>query len=88
MLDRSVILRRMWQVTVEELARNHYEKDLIAQIYGQWRDLLPAEETLLDVYRDRVANQRVLDLGCGGGGRPPGCTRWPRTTSGSTILRG
>jgi ubiquinone/menaquinone biosynthesis C-methylase UbiE len=57
----------MWQVKVEDLARNHYEKDQIARLYGQRGDLFPAEETLLDVYRDRVAGKRVLDLGCGGG---------------------
>jgi ubiquinone/menaquinone biosynthesis C-methylase UbiE len=54
-------------VKVEDLARNHYEKDQIARLYGQRGDLFPAEETLLDVYRDRVAGKRVLDLGCGGG---------------------
>jgi SAM-dependent methyltransferase len=57
----------MWQVTVEDLARSHYEKDQIARLYGQSGDLFPAEETLLDVYHDRVAGKRVLDLGCGGG---------------------
>jgi ubiquinone/menaquinone biosynthesis C-methylase UbiE len=67
MVDQRAIARRMWQVTVEDLARSHYEKDQIAQLYGEWCDLLPAEETLLDVYRDRVAGKRVLDLGCGGG---------------------
>jgi ubiquinone/menaquinone biosynthesis C-methylase UbiE len=67
MFDRCAMPKRMWQVPVEDLARSHYEKDQIAQLYGQWRDLLPAEETLLDVYRDRVAGKRVLDLGCGGG---------------------
>jgi ubiquinone/menaquinone biosynthesis C-methylase UbiE len=54
-------------VTVEDLARSHYEKDQIARLYGQRGDLFPAEETLLDVYRDRVAGKQVLDLGCGGG---------------------
>jgi SAM-dependent methyltransferase len=67
MVDQQVMRGGNWQVTVEDLARRHYEKDGVARRYGQWRDLLPAEETLVDVYRDRIAGKRILDLGCGGG---------------------
>jgi ubiquinone/menaquinone biosynthesis C-methylase UbiE len=67
MVDEARSPRRTWQVTVENLARSHYEQKAVARLYEQRGDLFPAEETLLDVYRDRVAGKRVLDLGCGGG---------------------
>jgi ubiquinone/menaquinone biosynthesis C-methylase UbiE len=54
-------------VTVEDLARSHYGQDKVARLWGEWVGLLPAEETLLALCRDRIAGKRVLDLGCGGG---------------------
>jgi ubiquinone/menaquinone biosynthesis C-methylase UbiE len=67
MVDQHAIPRRKRQVTVEDWARSHYEQDEVVRLYGERGQLLPAEETLLEVYRDRVAGKRVLDLGCGGG---------------------
>ena len=55
----------------EVFARDHYEREDIARIYGQWKDLLPAEKVLLEIYRERIQGQRVLDLGCGGGRTSP-----------------
>jgi ubiquinone/menaquinone biosynthesis C-methylase UbiE len=55
----------------EVFARDHYEREDIARIYGQWKDLLAAEKVLLELYRERIQNQRVLDLGCGGGRTSP-----------------
>lgn len=58
-------------MTVETFARDYYERDVIAHIYGQMEDLFPAERVLFEVYRERIAGQRVLDLGCGGGRTSP-----------------
>jgi SAM-dependent methyltransferase len=55
----------------EVFARDHYEREDIARIYGQWIDLLPAERVHLEIYRDRIESRRVLDLGCGGGRTSP-----------------
>jgi ubiquinone/menaquinone biosynthesis C-methylase UbiE len=55
----------------EVFARDHYEREDIARIYGQWEGLFPGEQVLLEVYRDRIEGQRVLDLGCGGGRTSP-----------------
>jgi ubiquinone/menaquinone biosynthesis C-methylase UbiE len=54
-------------VSVENLARSHYEQEEVAQRYRQRVNLLRAEETLLDSYRDRIEGKRILDLGCGSG---------------------
>lgn len=55
----------------ETFALAYYERDDIARTYGQWDQLLPAEKVLLEVYRERIAGRRVLDLGCGGGRTSP-----------------
>jgi ubiquinone/menaquinone biosynthesis C-methylase UbiE len=55
----------------EAFARDHYEREDIARIYGQWKDLLPAERVPLEIHRDRIEGRRVLDLGCGGGRTSP-----------------
>lgn len=47
---QSAIPRRMSQVTVEGLARSHYEQEGVARLYGQRGDL--SEEILLDALRD------------------------------------
>ena len=51
----------------EVFARDYYEREDIARIYGQWEGLFPGEQVLLEVYRERIQGQQVLDLGCGGG---------------------
>lgn len=55
----------------EAFALGYYEREDIARIYGQRQDLLPAEKVLFEVHRERIAGQRVLDLGCGGGRTTP-----------------
>ena len=58
-------------MTIETFARDHYGREVIARIYGQRGDLFPAEKVLLELYREQIAGQRVLDLGCGGGRTSP-----------------
>jgi ubiquinone/menaquinone biosynthesis C-methylase UbiE len=55
----------------EAFALDYYEREDIARIYGQRGDLLPAERALVELHRERIAGQRVLDLGCGGGRTAP-----------------
>jgi ubiquinone/menaquinone biosynthesis C-methylase UbiE len=55
----------------EAFALGHYEREDVARIYGRRQDLFPAEKTLFEVHRERVAGRRVLDLGCGGGRTTP-----------------
>lgn len=64
-------LTRQRVMASETLALAHYERDDIAQIYGQWGELLPAEKVLLEAHREHIGGQRVLDLGCGGGRTSP-----------------
>ena len=59
-------MRRQRTMSSEVFARDHYEREDIARIYGQWKDLLPAERVLLEIYRDDIESRRVLDLGGGG----------------------
>lgn len=44
-----------------------YTSPLVVQHYAQLKMLQPAEETILDLFRDRWSTLKMLDMGVGGG---------------------
>jgi ubiquinone/menaquinone biosynthesis C-methylase UbiE len=44
-----------------------YGKSELVKYYVRWGKLLPPEEVILDLLRDRLAGMRMLDIGVGGG---------------------
>lgn len=44
-----------------------YKSPLVVQHYAQLKMLQPAEETILNLFRDRWSTMRMLDMGVGGG---------------------
>ena len=52
---------------VDESNQKTYTSPLVVQHYAQLKMLQPAEETILDLFRDRWSTMKMLDMGVGGG---------------------
>jgi ubiquinone/menaquinone biosynthesis C-methylase UbiE len=50
-----------------ESNKNIYSSFGIVQYYAQLKALQPAEQTILNLFKDRLSNMKMLDIGVGGG---------------------
>jgi ubiquinone/menaquinone biosynthesis C-methylase UbiE len=52
---------------LNESNKNIYSSFGIVQYYAQLKALQPAEQTILNLFKDRLSNMKMLDIGVGGG---------------------